>query len=61
MDYSAKIKKTAEIPHTRRSHHEYYYAIFAHTIENDKTFAETTINSDFNELEKYLKIAKPTA
>ena len=35
--------------------HTSNYTICAYTIENDKTFAETTIKPDINELEKYLK------
>ena len=35
--------------------HTTNYTICAYTIENDKTFAETTINPDIRELDKYLK------
>ena len=35
--------------------HTTNYTICAYTIENDKTFAETTINPDIKELDKYLK------
>jgi transposase len=35
--------------------HTTNYTICAYTIENDKAFAETTINPNFKELEKYLK------
>ena len=35
--------------------HTTNYTICAYTIKNDKIFAETTINSEIKELEKYLK------
>ena len=35
--------------------HTTNYTICAYTIENDKTFAETKINPDIKELDKYLK------
>ena len=35
--------------------HTTNYTICAYNIENDKTFAETTINPDIGELDKYLK------
>ena len=38
--------------------HTTNYTICAYTIEEDKTFAETKINPDIRELEKYLKCLK---